>query len=59
MILCQGEGQARRSSAPMLSVVRVKLLGDTFHFMRSDNFAINEEAADEGLQHPLSCEQKV
>ena len=38
----------------MLSVVGVKLLDDTLHFAGSDNLAINEEAADEGLQHSLS-----
>jgi hypothetical protein len=43
----------------MLSVVRVKLLDDTLNFMRSDNFAIDEESPYEGLQHSLSCEQKV
>ena len=41
----------------MLSVVRVKLFDDALHFMGSDNTAINEEAADKGLQHSLSREQ--
>ena len=41
----------------MLSVVYVKLLDDTLHFVRSDNLAIGEEAADKGLQNSLSREQ--
>jgi hypothetical protein len=57
MILCQGEGQARRSGVPIFSVVCVKLLDDTLHFMRSDNLTIDEEAAYKGLQHSLSREQ--
>jgi hypothetical protein len=35
----------------------VKLLDDTLHFLGSDNPAIDEEAADKGLQHSLSREQ--
>jgi len=49
MNLCQGEGRALKLSAPMLSVVHVKLLDDTFHFMGGNNPAIDEETADAGL----------
>jgi hypothetical protein len=52
-------GQALRSSAPILYVMRSQLRDVMFYFSGGNNIAIDEEAAYSRLQHALSPEQNV
>ena len=52
-------GQALRSSAPILYVMRSQLRDVMFYFSGGNNIAIDEEAAYSRLQHALSPEENV